>query len=171
MDMQVLLFFWLFVHECIWKVAFEWVTGFPHILTNTFLVVSMRIWFTIDLVTIYHSLNILYKKKKNYINCKNVLDISRFSMVVGTLEWRSEWLWVNRWVNPWLWPGEVLLPQHVAWDWGVPRGGDLGRRVRWFRLHASHVGHAGVVSDVVVHHGGEGWREAETSKGKKGQMI
>ncbi len=59
-------FFWLFVHECIWKVVFEWVTGFPHILTNTFLVVSMRIWFTIDLVTIYHSLNILYLKKKLY---------------------------------------------------------------------------------------------------------
>lgn len=85
----------------------------------------------------------------------------------------SEWPWVNKWVKKetQIWPGEVFLPQHVAWDRRVPRGRDLGRRVHWFRIHASHVCHAGVVADVVVHHGGEGWREAETSRGKKGRWF
>lgn len=78
---------------------------------------------------------------------------------------------MNGWVNSWLWPGEVLFPQHVPWNRGVPRGSDLGWLVYWFRLHAPHVGHAGVVSDVVVHHGGKGWREAETNKEKKGRWF
>lgn len=98
-------------------------------------------------------------------------DIYRLSLNMGTLKWRSEWAWVNRWVNSWLWPGEVFLPQHVSWDRWVPRWGNLGWLVHWFRLHAPHVGHAGIVSDVVVHHGGEGWREAETSKREKSRWF
>lgn len=92
---------------------------------------------------------------------------------VGTLEWRTlvsdrEWSYEY---NTQIWPGEVLLPQHVAWDWRVPRGRDLGWGVHWFLFHASHVSHAGVVADVVVYHGGEGWREAEASRGKKGRWF
>lgn len=63
-------------------------------------------------------------------------------------------------------PREVFLPHHVAGNGRVPGRGNLGRRVHWFRLHRPHV----VVADVVVHHGGEGWREGQTNKGKE-RMI
>lgn len=56
----------------------------------------------------------------------------------------------------------------MAGDWGVPGGSDLGGLVHRLGLHGPHVGHAGVVADVVVDHGGKGWREGETSRGKGG---
>lgn len=67
---------------------------------------------------------------------------------------------------PWNTPCEVFLPHHVAGNWRVPGRGDLGRWVHWLRFHCPHV----VVADVVVYHGGEGWREGQTSRGKE-RMI
>lgn len=63
-------------------------------------------------------------------------------------------------------PREVFLPKHVAGYGRVPWRGHLGWRVYWFWLHCPHV----VVADVVVHHGGEGWREGQASRGKE-RMI
>lgn len=63
-------------------------------------------------------------------------------------------------------PREVFLPQHVAGNWRVPGRGDLRRRIHWLGLHRAHV----VVADMVVHHGGEGWREGQASRGKR-RMI
>lgn len=60
-------------------------------------------------------------------------------------------------------PCEVFLSQHVTGNWRVPGRGDLGRRVHWLGLHRPHV----VVADVVVHHGGKGWREGQASRGKE----
>lgn len=60
-------------------------------------------------------------------------------------------------------PCEVFLSKHVARNWWVPRRGDLRGRVRWLRFHCPHV----VVADMVVHHGGEGWRESQTNRGKE----
>lgn len=66
----------------------------------------------------------------------------------------------------WNLPGEVLLPQHVARNRWVPGRGDLGRLVHWLGLHRPQI----VVADMVVYHGGEGWREGQTSRGKE-RMI
>lgn len=63
-------------------------------------------------------------------------------------------------------PGEVFLPHHVAGNWRVPGRGDLGRWVHWLGVHCPQV----VVADMVVHHGGEGWREGQASRGKE-RMI
>lgn len=63
-------------------------------------------------------------------------------------------------------PCEVFLPHHVAGNGRVPGRGDLGRRVNWLGFHSPHV----AVADVVVHHGGEGWREGQASRGKE-RMI
>lgn len=63
-------------------------------------------------------------------------------------------------------PGEVFLPEHGAGNWRIPGRGDLGWRVHWLGLHCPQV----VVADMVVHHGGEGWREGQASKGKE-RMI
>lgn len=63
-------------------------------------------------------------------------------------------------------PREVFLPHHVAGNGRVPGRGDLGWRVHWLGFHSPHV----VVADVVVHHGGEGWREGQASRGKE-RMI
>lgn len=63
-------------------------------------------------------------------------------------------------------PCEIFLPQHVAGNWRVPGRGNLGRRVDWLGLHCPQV----VVADMVVHHGGEGWREGQASRGKE-RMI
>lgn len=63
-------------------------------------------------------------------------------------------------------PREVFLPQHVAGNRRVPGRGDLGRRVHRLGLHCPHV----VVADMVVDHGGEGWREGQASRGKE-RMI
>lgn len=63
-------------------------------------------------------------------------------------------------------PREVFLPHHVAGNGRVPGRGDLGWRVHWLGFHSPHV----AVADVVVHHGGEGWREGQASRGKE-RMI
>lgn len=66
----------------------------------------------------------------------------------------------------WNLPGEVLLPQHVAGNRWVPGWGHLGRLVHWLGLHRPKI----VVADMVVYHGGEGWREGQASRGKE-RMI
>lgn len=63
-------------------------------------------------------------------------------------------------------PREVFLPKHVAWHRRVPRRGDLRRWIHRLRLHSPHV----IVADVVVYHGGKGWREGQASRGKE-RMI
>lgn len=80
----------------------------------------------------------------------------------------------NVWEEDLLWreeaarnlPCEVFLPQHVAGDRRVPGRGDLRWWIHRFGLHCAQV----VVADMVVHHGGEGWREGQASRGKK-RMI
>lgn len=66
----------------------------------------------------------------------------------------------------WNLPCEVFLPQHVAGNRRVPGRGDLRWRIHRLGLHCAQV----VVTDMVVHHGGEGWREGQASRGKK-RMI
>lgn len=66
----------------------------------------------------------------------------------------------------WNLPCEVFLPQHVAGNRRVPGWGDLWWRIHRLGLHCAQV----VVADMVVHHGGEGWREGQASRGKK-RMI